>query len=197
VGEGGDAVAVAGFIRSQRTEHGVPPAVTCRALQVSESRYDRWRDRQPSQAQARRAGLDQAIRQIFDASGGTYGSPRVTLELQAAGWRVGENSVARRMAALGLAGRAPKRRRNLTRQGNRPAAPDRVHSQFSAPAPDVVWCGDMTEIVTGEGKLYPATVIDLFCRRLLGSAMSAQHDAELVEASLNMAATTRGAPWTA
>jgi len=183
---------VAGFISSQRTEHGVPHALTCRALQVSESWYYKWRDRQPTDAQRRRAGLDDEIRRIFDASGGTYGSPRVTLDLQAAGWRVGENTVARRMAALGLAGRPPKRRRNLTRQGKRPAAPDRVRRQFNATAPDVLWCGDMTEIVTDQGKLYLATVIDLFSRRLLGYAMSAHHDAELVEASLNMAAATRG-----
>ncbi|WP_331763110.1 MULTISPECIES: DDE-type integrase/transposase/recombinase [unclassified Streptomyces] len=50
----------------------------------------------------------------------------------------------------------------------------------------------MTEIVTGEGKLYLATVIDLFSRRLLGCAMGERHDAELVAASLNMAAATRG-----
>ncbi|WTF79508.1 DDE-type integrase/transposase/recombinase [Streptomyces sp. NBC_01594] len=50
----------------------------------------------------------------------------------------------------------------------------------------------MTEIPTGEGKLYLATVIDLFSRRLLGYAMGARHDAELVVASLNMAAPTRG-----
>lgn len=50
----------------------------------------------------------------------------------------------------------------------------------------------MTEIVTDQGKLYLATVIDLFSRRLLGYAMSAHHDAALVEASLNMAAATRG-----
>ncbi|GGL21511.1 IS3 family transposase [Mangrovihabitans endophyticus] len=183
---------MAGFISSQRTEHGVPHALTCRALQVSQSWYYKWRDRQPTDAQTRRAGLDDEIRQVFDASGGTYGSPRVTQDLQAAGWRVGENTVARRMAALGLAGRPPKRRRSLTRQGKRPAAPDRVRRQFTAPAPDVLWCGDMTEIVTGQGNLYLATVIDLFSRRLLGYAMSAHHDAELVEASLHMAAATRG-----
>lgn len=38
----------------------------------------------------------------------------------------------------------------------------------------------MTGIDTGEGKLYLATVIDLFSRRLLGYAMGARHDAELV-----------------
>jgi putative transposase len=41
---------------------------------------------------------------------------------------------------------------------------------LTAPAPDVAWCGDMTEIVTGEGKLY-LYVIDLYSRRILGYAM--------------------------
>ena len=50
----------------------------------------------------------------------------------------------------------------------------------------------MTEIVTAEGKLCLATVIDLFSRRLLGYAMGAHHDADLVVAALNMAAATRG-----
>ncbi|MEU1275567.1 DDE-type integrase/transposase/recombinase [Streptomyces sp. NPDC005799] len=50
----------------------------------------------------------------------------------------------------------------------------------------------MAEIVTSEGKLYLATVIDLFSRRLLGYAMGERHDAELVVASLHMAAATRG-----
>jgi putative transposase len=183
---------VAAFISSQRTEHAVPHAVTCRALGLSESWFYKWRDRQPTSRQQRRADLAVRIREIFDASGGTYGSPRVTLDLRAAGWRVGENTVARLMAELGLAGRPPKRRRSLTRQGKRPAAPDRVARKFTAPAPDVLWCGDMTEIVTGQGKLYLATVLDLFSRRLLGYAMSEHHDADLIVASLNMAAATRG-----
>ncbi|MFE7295107.1 DDE-type integrase/transposase/recombinase [Streptomyces sp. NPDC057579] len=67
-----------------------------------------------------------------------------------------------------------------------------VSRNFTAPAPDVRWCGDMTEIVTAEGKLYLATAIDLHSRRLLGYAMDAHHDAELVVAALNMAAATRG-----
>lgn len=59
-------------------------------------------------------------------------------------------------------------------------------------APNVLWAGDMTEIDTGEGKLYLATVIDLFSRRLLGYAIGARHDTALVAASLKMAAATRG-----
>src|SRR5690606_2075783 len=79
VGQGGDEVSVAAFIASQRTEHGVPHAVACRALGVSQSWFYTWRDRPPTPRQRRRAELAEAIRVAFDASGGTYGSPRITL----------------------------------------------------------------------------------------------------------------------
>ncbi|MEU2587219.1 hypothetical protein ABZ612_30675 [Streptomyces avermitilis] len=70
------------------------------------------------------------------------------------------------MAELGLAGRKIRRRGGLTRPGKRPAFADFVRRDFTADAPDHVWCGDMTEMATGAGKLYLATVIDLFSRRL-------------------------------
>jgi transposase InsO family protein len=129
---------------------------------------------------------------VFDASGGTYGSPRIGDELREQGWRVSDNTIAQLMAELGLVARVRRRRRGLTRQGKRPAAADLVKRKFTAPAPDVTWCGDMTEIVTGEGKLYLATVIDLYSRRILGYAMGDRHDAGLVVAALHMAAVTRG-----
>jgi transposase InsO family protein len=159
---------------------------------VSESWFYKWRDRPATKRQQRRAELAQRIRELFDASGGTYGSPRITLDLWAEGWQVSVNTVAKLMAELGLAGRTPKHRRNLTKQGKRPAAPDLVRRQFTAVAPNVLWCGDLTEIDTDEGKLYLATVLDLFSRRLLGYAMSERHDAELAIASLRMAAANRG-----
>lgn len=185
-------MTVAAFISSQRTVYNVPHAVSCRALGLSESWFYKWRDRPLTPRQQRRAELADKIRAIFDASGGTYGSPRVTQDLWADGWQVGENTVAKLMADLGLAGRKPKRRRSLTKQGKRPAAPDRVRRQFTAVAPNLLWCGDLTEIDTEEGKLYLATVLDLFSRRMLGYAMSEHHDAALAKASLTMAAATRG-----
>jgi hypothetical protein len=185
-------VSVAAFIVSQRTEHGVPHAVSCRALDVSESWFYKWRDRPPTPRQARRAELAEKIRELFDASGGTYGSPRITLDLWAAGWQVSENTVAKLMADLGLAGRRPRRRpKHLTKQGKRPASPDLVNRTFTAVAPNLLWCGDLTEIETDEGKLYLATVLDLFSRRLLGYAMSEHHDAALARAALSMAAANR------
>jgi transposase InsO family protein len=171
---------------------GIPHAIACRALGVSQSWFYKWINRTPTARQQRRARLDAEIKRLFTASGGTYGSPRITDDLREAGWRISVNTVAARMAELGLTGRPPKRRRSLTRTGRRPAAPDLVRRNFAAVAPDVLWCGDVTQIDTAEGPLYLATVEDLFSRRMLGHAMSIHHDAALVVASLQMAATVRG-----
>ncbi|WP_434739378.1 IS3 family transposase [Micromonospora sp. SH-82] len=170
----------------------MPHAVACRALGVSESWFYKWRDRPPTHRQERRVRLTAAVRTVFDDSGGTYGSPRVGIELREQGWQVSDNTIAQLMAELGLAARVKRHRRGLTRPGTRPAAPDLIKRVFTAPAPDRVWCGDMTEIRTDEGKLYLATVIDLYSRRILGYAIGAHHDAGLVVAALNMAAVTRG-----
>ncbi|MGW0199370.1 IS3 family transposase [Nonomuraea sp. NPDC003201] len=187
---------MAAFISSQRTEHGIDHVISCRALGVSQSWFYKWKNRigqdMPTARERRRADLDAEITRVFEASGGTYGSPRITRDLHEAGWRVSENTVAARMAELGLVARRRPKPRSLTRQGKRPAAPDLVHRKFTAPAPDVLWCGDVTQIDTDEGKLYLATVEDLFSRRLLGYAMSEHHDAALTCASLQMAVATRG-----
>jgi putative transposase len=78
-------MSLAAFIASQRTDHRVPHAVACRALDVSESWFYKWRDREPTPAQRRRAELDAKVAEIFEDSGGeprTHGSPRVHAELR-------------------------------------------------------------------------------------------------------------------
>ncbi|MFF8919312.1 IS3 family transposase [Streptomyces sp. NPDC015032] len=180
------------MISDCKAEQNIPYTVTCRVLGMSESWFYKWKGKPVTAREVRRGKLADAIQHIFDASGGTYGSPKVWIMLVRQGWRVSVNTVAKLMAELGLAGRKIRRRRGLTRPGKRAAAPDFVHRDFTAAEPDLVWAGDMTEIDTSEGKLYLATVIDLFSRRLLGYAMGERHDAELVVASLNMAAATRG-----
>lgn len=185
-------MTVARFIASQRTEHGVPHTVACRALDVSESWFYKWNDRPPTPRQQRREQLIGAIEQIFRDSGNTYGSPRVGDELREAGWRVSDNTIAAIMTENGWAARKVPKRRSLTRQGKRPVARDLVRRQFTAVAPDVLWVGDVTEIPTAEGKLFLATVEDRFSGCLLGYATGAHHDAELTCAALRMAAVTRG-----
>ena len=190
-------MTVASFIASQRTEHGVPHALSCRALEVPESTFYKWHNRPPTPRHQRRAELDAAVKASFQDSGGTpgtYGSPRVWEDLIEAGWRVSKKTVAASMARQGLQGRCPKRkRRSLTRPDKAAAPiPDLVKRVFAAEAIDQRWCGDLTEIPTDEGKLYLATVLDLASRRLPGFAIGEHHDAPLAKAALCMAAAVRG-----
>lgn len=55
------------------------------------------------------------------------------------------------------------RRGGLTRQDKTvPVFPDLLRRDFNADRPNSHWAGDMTEIPTTAGKLYLATVIDLY-----------------------------------
>jgi putative transposase len=135
------------------------------------------------------------VKSAFDASHGTYGSPRIHADLLEAGWTVSVNTVADCMRRQGLQGRKPKRRKGLTRQDAKTAAkfPDLLSRDFTAPEPNTKWCKDFTEIPTDEGKLYLlATVLDLFSRKLLACPTSEHPDAELACDALKIATTVRG-----
>jgi len=109
VGEGGDEVSVARFIADQRTFYRVPHAACCAILGVSISWFYKWIDCTPTRRGLRRAELDAKVREMFLASEGTYGSPRIHADLVEAGWTVSVNTVADSMRRQGLAGRKPKR----------------------------------------------------------------------------------------
>jgi transposase InsO family protein len=193
VGEGGDEVSVARFIADQRTNYRVPVAVCCAILGLSIGWFYKWVKAPVTGQTRRRRELDVMVAEMFDASGRTYGSPRIHRDLLEAGWRVGENTVADSMRRQGMFGRKPKRHRGLTTQDKQaPTFPDLLRRDFSAAAPNVKWCGDMTEIPTGEGKLYLATVLDLFSRRLLACPMSEHPNAVLAADAIKIAAASRG-----
>lgn len=178
-----------------RTELKIPYAVSCRALGLSQSWFYKHKDRPPTKTVARRAALDSAIEVVFRDQDGEYGSPRVHAELleQRGFSELSVNTVAKRMRHKGLRAKIKPVRRSLTRPD--PAAPkfaNLLQRRFDPPAANVAWCGDITEIVTWEGKLYLATVIDLWSRRLIGFAIAEHCKADLVCDALKMAIATRG-----
>jgi putative transposase len=184
---------VARFIAAQRADHQVPYATACRALGVSQAWFYKWRAGDPSRQHARREQLKAAIRRLFAAHRGTYGSPRITADLRDEGWRVSENTVAALMRELGLAARPKRRRRQTTRPGRgRWRAPDLIGRNFAAQRLNRKWYGDGTEIPTDEGKVYLDSVLDMGSRRIVGFAVGEHHDADLSQAALQMAVAVRG-----
>ena len=172
-------MSVARFIADQRTKYRVPHTITCVLLGVSVSWFYKWITRAEStdglhtDTDRRRARLDTAVAAAFTAAKGLHGSPRLIADLRDLGWEVSEKSVADSMRRQGLVARRIKRRNGLTKQDKTaPKFPDLVKRDFTAAAPNRKWVGDMTEIPTECGqKLYLATVLDLYSRRLLGAAM--------------------------
>jgi putative transposase len=185
---------VAGFIAAQRAQFGIPYATSCRALGVSPAWLYKWLHGDTSLRRARRQALTVLVIALFARHKGRYGSPRITDELRALGWRVGVNTIAAIMAEQQLVARPKRRRRNLTRPDKSARkAPDLLNRDFTPPArPDVAWVGDLTDIPTAEGPFYLAAVLDLHSRRAVGFALGAHHDARLATAALQVAIAVRG-----
>jgi putative transposase len=108
---------VAAFIASQRAQHGIPLAVSCRALGVSQAWYYKWAQGELPPRAARRQRLKAEVARLFGLHEGKHGSPRITADLKDAGWKVSENTVAGLMRELGLAARPKRKRRGTTRPG--------------------------------------------------------------------------------
>jgi transposase InsO family protein len=184
---------VAGFIAAQRAREGIPVATACRAVGVSPAWFYKWRHGDASPRRARRERLVTDVKQLYAQHRGRYGAPRITADLQEAGWRVSQNTVAAIMREHALVGRPTRRRRGTTRPGRgRWRAPDLVQRRFGAEQVNRRWYGDGTEIVTDEGKLYLDSVLDMASRRLVGFALGEHHNADLAYAALAMAVAVRG-----
>lgn len=184
---------MAGFIAAQRDQHGIPHAVACRALGLSQAWFYKWRHGDPSVQHARREELKIAIGRLFAAHHGTYGSPRITADLRDEGWTVSQNTVAQIMRELGLAARHRRRRKRTTRPGRgRWRAPDLIGRDFGTDRLNHKWYGDGTEIPTDEGKLYLDSVLDMGSRRIVGYALGEHHDTDLAQSAFQMAVAVRG-----
>lgn len=168
-----------------------PIATMCRLLGVSTSGYYAWAKRRPSRRARDDAALLAEIRTAHAASHGTYGAPRIQIDLAERGLRVGRKRVARLMAAAGIAG--VSRRKFVTttvKRGGRPA-PDLVDRDFTAEKPDLLWVADITYVPTWAGFLYLAVVLDACSRRIVGWSMATTLATSLVLDALEMALATR------
>ena len=160
----------------------------CRVLEISSSGYYAWRKRGPSTRTKSDEQLAAQMRTIHQWSRGTYGSPRMHVELQARGVEVGRHQVARVMATEGLRGVCRRKgwRTTVREQQARPA-PDLVDRDFSASEPNQLWVADVTYVPTWTGFVFLAVVLDAFSRRIVGWAMATHLRTELVLDALNMA----------
>jgi putative transposase len=169
-----------------------PVTRLCQVVEVSQSGYFAWRSRPAGPRQREDLVLLAHIRSAFILSHETYGSPRMTRELQDEGLKVGRRRTARLMRENGLKARQKRRfKRTTDSHHSFPVAPNLLEQDFSAEGPNEKWAADISYLWTNEGWLYLAVVLDLFARRVVGWAVSDRLHKELALEALRKAVAIR------
>lgn len=178
------------FINAEKANHSI--RILCRVLRVSRAAYYAWRA-VPQRRRQAEAGLRARIRSIHKASGGTYGSPRVTAALAKDGPVVNRKKVTRLMKAEGLRGVPRRRFRGTTTDSNHDCriAPNLLKRDFHATRPNQVWVADITYLRVGSSWAYLAVIIDLYSRKVVGWSLDDHMRTELVAEAFKRACAVR------
>ncbi len=173
------------------TGQGVSINTACKVLRVTDRGYRAWRDRPQSQRQIRHEMIAEAIANIHRASRGCYGFRRMHAELvHGLGIMVGRDQVRAIMKNTGIRGISGTRKRYVNRE-HLITTQDLVNRNFTASAANQLWCTDITEHPTREGKVYCCAVIDAYSRRIIGWAIDTRQTTNLVLNALDMAVESR------
>ena len=170
----------------------------CGVLDVSPSGYYDWLDRPPSARAQRRERITQAAAAFHSESHGIYGYRKVHQDLLDAPdeeLRCCPETARRVLADRGLYSRRKRRFVRTTKADpDAKPAPNTLDRDFAADGPNQKWVADITYIPTDEGWLYLAVVLDLYSRRVVGSATSPRIDADLVCVAMRDALRKRNVP---
>lgn len=162
----------------------------CRVLEVSRSGYYAARQRigRPEEVCAQSV----QAKAVFEASGCSYGSRRLSVALRARGIDVGRHRARTLMKRNQL---RPKWWRKFVHttdsRHDLPVAPNVLRRRFTPEEPNAAWVSDLTYIRTRSGWLYLAAVMDLYSRKIVGWAMAPSMPAQLVCDALAMAIASR------
>ena len=169
-------------------------------LKVSKSSYYHWN------AQANKRKLDVKaeselsiqVKRVFLESRQTYGVPRVWRKLLRIGVSCSRRQVSQIMRKNKLVSIYNRKKNKFVATTDssktRVPAANLLKRNFTASAVNQKWVGDVTYILTAEGWLYLAVVLDLFSRKAVGYALGARNNAELACKAFQMAIVRRQLP---
>ena len=155
------------FIKNH--EYLFPIEKMCKVLEVGSSGYYKWKSKPISNRTFVKEEIKQKITSIYFASKQRYGSPRITTELNALGYKISRITVAKYMRELGLRSKLSKKFKVTTDSKHNFLVVENVLDRnFTVANPSRVWVSDITYIQTKEGFLYLTTIIDLYDRKVIG-----------------------------
>ncbi len=178
------------FIRQQKKTY--PITLLCRVMKVSRSGYYKYTQHVDNPGFDGDPKLAADAKAVLKASGKTYGSRRISRALRALGYPVDRHQARTLMRQLGLRV-LPNRRFRVTTDSKHdlPVALNVLARDFDVKAPDRVWAGDITYLLTQQRWLYLAVIIDLYSRKVVGWSIKQRMTTDLVQDALTMAVWRR------
>lgn len=178
------------FISEQCSD--LPVSVCCRVMEVSTSGYYQRHAEPFTDRELAEAWMANTVFDIWKMSRHSYGMPRIRAELRLGmGLGASRTRTAQLMDLCGAVGIHYRRRGGCTRRSDADPSEDLVNRSFDPDGPDQLWCMDITEHRTAEGKVYLAVVLDAWSRRIVGWSIADHIRAELVADAVQMAVWRR------
>ncbi len=166
-------------------------------LQVTRAAYYKFLKPIVPELRSKQANIVSEIKRIHALpKRDNYGSPRMYQELNQAGIKCCENTVAKLMKREGIRAKVAPKFNVVTTDSKHdlPIAPNRLDQAFRAQKPNQVWLTDFTYIHRKEGFSYLCTVQDLYSRKIVGWAVGINIDANLAIEALDQAIALRRPP---
>ena len=176
-------------------QHVWPISKMCQMMQVTTRGFRKWLTRPMSKRQRGDMKVLAHIREHYGLSLGTYGRPRMTMELKEAGLDIGERRVGRLMHINDI--KPVRTRRHKVTTNSNPSlgiVANVLDGNFVADISNIKWASDISYIWTAQGWLYLAVVLDLPSRRVIGWAVSDRMKKDLAIQALDMAVKLRNPP---
>ena len=139
-------------------------------MQVSRSGYYSWVQRRKEyEFPERKEKMIEEIQHIHEKFYQSYGSRRISKELQKLGYSVGREKARRLMQQANIQVRQ-KKKFVMTTDSKHSLwiAKNHLNQEFHIKERNKVWVGDITYLRTKQGWGYLAVVLDLFSRRVVG-----------------------------
>ena len=159
----------------------------CRVYDVTREGFYTWKRRGRSLRSFEDEQLYDVILKLFQNSGELYGSPKITEQMRALGYRIGKKRVARIMQENGLIARRATIYRKMPGLCHFIAATPKLDLEQRATTVNKVWVGDITYLKVAEEWRYLAVVMDRFSRRIVGWALGKDRTAKLSWAAFKAA----------
>ncbi|MBU3075518.1 IS3 family transposase [Clostridium estertheticum] len=161
-------------------------------LGVSRSGYNSWMHRLPTNQQKRMQSVKGEIQRIYDKSYQNYGAPKITKEIQKYGEKISERTVGKYMRELGIKAQYIKPYTITTKNSDFSGKLENIlNEQFNPPAPNTVWCTDITYIWTNAGFVYLTSIMDLYSRKIIAWTLTETLQVSCVIDTINKAKDNR------